>query len=72
MANVDSARLRLNRLLNVAGRSGRSAGNALGILGLFFSSSESGISYLSDGRLPDAANSLAAGQPSVLWHCMNE
>ena len=45
----------------MSGRSGRSAGNALGILGLFFSSAESGLGYLADGRVPDAANSLGAG-----------
>jgi mitochondrial import inner membrane translocase subunit TIM23 len=57
----NTARLRLNRLLNMSGRTGRSAGNALGVLGLFFSSFESGLGYLADGRTPDAVNSVAAG-----------
>eukprot|EP00884_Botryococcus_braunii_P013245 jgi/Botrbrau1/21921/Bobra.0249s0045.1 len=57
----NTARLRLNRLLNMSGRTGRSAGNALGVLGLFFSSFESGIGYLADGRTSDAVNSVAAG-----------
>ena len=58
---ADSARLKVNRLLNVSGRTGRTAGNALGILGLFFSTSESGLGYLSDGRTPDWLNTLGAG-----------
>lgn len=57
-----SARLRLNRLLNLSGRSGRVAGNAMGILGLFFSTSESGLGYLSDGQTPDWLNTLGAGR----------
>ena len=59
---ADSGRLRLNRLLNVSGRSGRTAGNALGVLGLLYACSDSGLGYLSDGRTPDTANSLAAGK----------
>ncbi len=58
---VDSARLRLNRVLNLSGRTGRSAGNALGVLGLFFASLESGLDYLNDARLPEVAPSLGAG-----------
>lgn len=45
----------------MSGRTGRSAGNALGVLGLFFSSFESGLGYLADGRTSDAVNSVAAG-----------
>lgn len=63
---VDSARLRLNRLLNMSGRAGRSSGNALGALGLFFSSFESGIGYLADGRTPDSVNSISAGKAYML------
>ncbi len=66
----DTARLRVNRLLNMSGRTGRSAGNALGVLGLFFSSFESGIGYFSDGRTPDAANSVAAGMGPRGLHMM--
>ena len=58
---TDSARLRVNRLLNMSGRSGRSMGNSLGALGLFFSSFESSLSYFSDGRTPDELNTVAAG-----------
>ena len=67
---VDSARLRLNRLLNMSGRAGRSSGNALGALGLFFSSFESGIGYLSEGSIPDSANSIAAGAVPVQFKCV--
>ena len=64
-APTDSARLRLNRLLNMSGRSGRASGNALGALGLFFSSFESSIGYFSDGRTPDELNTIAAGARSL-------
>ncbi|KAK9816821.1 hypothetical protein WJX72_005370 [[Myrmecia] bisecta] len=56
-----TARLRLNRLLNVSGRSGRQAGNALGVLGLFFSTMESTLGHFSDGTVPDEFNSIGAG-----------
>ena len=42
-------------------QAGRSTGNALGVLGLFFSSSESLIGWASDYALPDAVNSVLAG-----------
>ena len=42
-------------------QAGRSTGNALGVLGLFFSSSESLIGWASDYALPDAGNSVLAG-----------
>ncbi len=58
---VDTTRLRINRVLNLSGKTGRSAGNALGCLGLFYASSESGLDYLNDGRLPDLFASLGAG-----------
>ena len=45
----------------MSGRAGRTSGNALGALGLFFSSFESGLGYVSDGRTPDAVNSVGAG-----------
>ncbi len=58
---IDSTRLRINRVLNLSGKTGRSAGNALGCLGLFYASTESGLDYLNDGRLPDLLASLGAG-----------
>jgi len=57
----DTSRLRLNRLLNQSGKTGRAAGNALGVLGLFFASFESGFGYLNDARLPDWSNTVGAG-----------
>ena len=59
---VNSMRLRVTRLLNMSGKSGRATGNALGVLGLFFSSAESALGYASDHSLPEAVNSVAAGQ----------
>lgn len=58
---IDTTRLRINRVLNLSGKTGRSAGNALGCLGLFYASTESGLDYLNDGRLPDLVASLGAG-----------
>ena len=52
-----------NRMFDadVIPQAGRSTGNALGVLGLFFSSSESLIGWASDYALPDAGNSVLAG-----------
>ena len=61
LQGVGSTRLKVNQFLNQSGRQGRVAGNALGILGLFFSTSESGLGYLSDGQTPDWLNTLGAG-----------
>eukprot|EP00898_Chlorokybus_atmophyticus_P008115 jgi/Chlat1/8304/Chrsp78S07716 len=61
-SGVDTTKLRINRLLNSAGQRGRTAGNALGTLGLFYSSSESFISYLRG--TDDWLNSLGAGLAS--------
>jgi hypothetical protein len=41
------------------------------ILGLFFSTSESYISNLADGRVPDEACTVAAGGPWLLPFTMN-
>ncbi len=65
LQGVGSTRLKLNQFLNQSGRQGRVAGNALGILGLFFSTSESGLGYLSDGRTPEWLNTLGAGWQTV-------
>lgn len=62
LAGVESSqRLRLNQLLNTSGKMGRGAGNALGVLGLLFASFESFAGYLSNGQIPDEANTLIAG-----------
>ena len=58
---IDTTRLRVNRVLNLSGKTGRVAGNALGCLGLFYASTESGLDYLNDGRMPDLCASLGAG-----------
>lgn len=61
-AGADSSRLRVNALLNGSGRAGRTSGNALGALGLFFASFESFAHYLnSDGWVPEEVPTLAAG-----------
>lgn len=65
---IDTTRLRINRVLNLSGKTGRSAGNALGCLGLFYASTESGLDYLNDGRLPDLCASLGAGAIPFLDH----
>ena len=59
----DTLKLRVNRVLNAGGHRGRSLGNTLGILGLFYAALESGIVHLrgaSDER-NNVANSVAAG-----------
>ncbi|PSC70793.1 chlorophyllide a oxygenase [Micractinium conductrix] len=62
LAGVESSqRLRLNQLLNTSGKMGRGAGNALGVLGLLFASFESFSGYLTNGQVPDEANTLIAG-----------
>lgn len=58
---ADHMRLRVTRLLNMSGKAGRGSGNALGVMGLFFSSAESALGYVSDHAFPEAANSIAAG-----------
>lgn len=63
----DTARLRVNRLLNMTGTRGRTAGNALGVLGLLFAGIESGLGYLNDGSVPDSAATVSAGNYCSLW-----
>lgn len=58
---MPSQRLRVNQLLNTSGKLGRSAGNALGVVGLMFSSSESFLRHMNDGRLPEDAATVGAG-----------
>eukprot|EP00891_Asterochloris_glomerata_P007775 jgi/Astpho2/7775/fgenesh1_pg.00117_%23_6_t len=57
----DTMRLRVNRLLNMSGTRGRTAGNALGVLGLFYAALESGLGHYADGSVPEAATSVGAG-----------
>ena len=57
----DTARLKVNRLLNMSGTRGRGAGNALGVLGLLFAGMESGLGYLNDGAIPDSAATVVSG-----------
>lgn len=59
---TDTPRLRVNRLLNTAGRAGRGAGNAAGALGLLFSATESAALAAADGRVPDAMPTVGAGE----------
>ena len=61
---ADGMRMRVTRLLNMSGKAGRGSGNALAVMGLFFSSAESAMGYLSEDSLPEAANSIAAGTHS--------
>lgn len=42
-------------------RSAPRAGNALGVLGLLFASFESFAGYMTNGQVPDEANTLLAG-----------
>ena len=46
----------------MTGTRGRTAGNALGVLGLLFAGIESGLGYFNDGTLPDSAATIAAGK----------
>ncbi|KAK9292491.1 hypothetical protein L1049_020464 [Liquidambar formosana] len=55
----DSMKLRLNRVLNSGGQTGRRYGNSLGIVGLIFAGLESGIIHLRG--TDDLLNSVAAG-----------
>ncbi|XP_004510416.1 mitochondrial import inner membrane translocase subunit TIM23-2-like [Cicer arietinum] len=55
----DTAKLRINRILNSSGHSGRTWGNRVGIIGLLYAGIESGIEAARD--TDDAWNSVAAG-----------
>ncbi|XP_028807435.1 mitochondrial import inner membrane translocase subunit TIM23-2 [Neltuma alba] len=55
----DTTKLRINRVLNASGHSGRSWGNRVGIIGLLYAGIESGIVAVRD--TDDAWNSVAAG-----------
>ncbi|XP_043687065.1 mitochondrial import inner membrane translocase subunit TIM23-1-like [Telopea speciosissima] len=55
----DSMKLRINRVLNSGGQTGRRFGNSLGIVGLIFAGLESGLIHLRDSD--DVLNSVLAG-----------
>ncbi|XP_047325700.1 mitochondrial import inner membrane translocase subunit TIM23-2-like [Impatiens glandulifera] len=55
----DSMKLRVNRILNASGHSGRTLGNRAGVLGLLYAGTESGMVMLRD--TDDIVNSIVAG-----------
>ncbi|KAK4282877.1 hypothetical protein QN277_014202 [Acacia crassicarpa] len=55
----DSLKLRVNRVLNSGGQTGRRFGNSLGVLGLIFAGLDSGVIHLR-GK-DDLLNSVVAG-----------
>ncbi|XP_074313058.1 mitochondrial import inner membrane translocase subunit TIM23-2-like [Silene latifolia] len=55
----DTLKLRLNRVLNSTGSTGRHWGNRVGVVGLMYAGLESGLVYLRD--TDDILNSVAAG-----------
>ncbi|KAF8025768.1 hypothetical protein BT93_F2566 [Corymbia citriodora subsp. variegata] len=56
---TDTLKLRINRLLNASGHSGRTWGNRLGVIGLMYAGLESGIVALRDED--DLWSSVGAG-----------
>ncbi|XP_052174471.1 mitochondrial import inner membrane translocase subunit TIM23-2-like [Diospyros lotus] len=55
----DTLKLRLNRVLNASGQTGRSLGNRAGVIGLLFAGMESGMVAVRD--TDDVLNSVVAG-----------
>ncbi|CAL5200037.1 unnamed protein product [Lathyrus oleraceus] len=55
----DTMKLRVNRILNSSGHTGRTWGNRLGVIGLLYAGIESGITAARD--TDDVLNSIAAG-----------
>ncbi|KAB1218397.1 Mitochondrial import inner membrane translocase subunit TIM23-1 [Morella rubra] len=55
----DTTKLRVNRVLNSSGHTGRAWGNRLGVIGLIYAGMESGIVSIRD--TDDVWNSVAAG-----------
>ncbi|CAN6573542.1 hypothetical protein ACFX13_047200 [Malus domestica] len=55
----DTTKLRINRVLNSSGHTGRAWGNRLGVIGLIYAGMESGIQAVRD--TDDVWNSVAAG-----------
>lgn len=60
-ASLDTAKLRLNRVINGTMHKGRMFGNTFGILGLFYAVSESFAQNQLDSTLPDDVSSVIAG-----------
>jgi import inner membrane translocase subunit TIM23 len=60
-ASLDTAKLRLNRLINSTMHRGRMFGNTFGILGLFYAVSESFAQSKLDHTIPDDVSSVLAG-----------
>lgn len=58
-AGVESTKLRLNRVLNAGGKSGRALGNSAGVAGLLFSSLDSIAVHARNRR--DGVNTILAG-----------
>lgn len=58
MGIVDTRRLLVNRLLNLGGQQGRRVGNAWGVIGLFFATTESAVGYAREQH--DWLNSVVA------------
>uniref|UniRef100_A0A383W644 Mitochondrial import inner membrane translocase subunit TIM22 n=1 Tax=Tetradesmus obliquus TaxID=3088 RepID=A0A383W644_TETOB len=63
-----TAKLKANRLINTSGSLGKRMACSSAILGLYFSTSESYIGYLADGRVPDEACTVAAGGESYIGY----
>jgi import inner membrane translocase subunit TIM23 len=57
--SAEGTKLRLNRVLNSGGKSGRTLGNATGVVGLMFSSLDSISSVVRDGQ-HDSLNTIVA------------
>lgn len=55
----DTVKLRVNRILNASGATGRKFGNRLGVIGLLYAGLESGLVAVRD--TDDIINSVAAG-----------
>ncbi|PWA48147.1 Mitochondrial inner membrane translocase subunit Tim17/Tim22/Tim23/peroxisomal protein PMP24 [Artemisia annua] len=55
----DTLKLRVNRVLNAGGLSGRMIGNRAGVIGLLYAGMESGMIAVRD--VDDVSNSVAAG-----------
>ena len=64
---AESTKLRLNRVLNHAGKGGRGMGNSAGVVGLLFSSLDSAVGGLRDGRRDSVGTVVAAAGTGALY-----